>query len=65
MGKKRGTIYFENIFTNQRMRYSPNPTPKIKTPTTNNIRMVVTFHPSFSLNHPETPKIIIFVFFIV
>lgn len=55
-------FYFENIFTIQRIRYNPNPTPKINTPTTNAIRIAVTLQPNLPLSHSDTPKIIILNF---
>jgi len=56
--------YFEKVFTNHKIKYSPRPAPKANTDTTNAILTFDVFHPNFLLTHPATPKIIVRVFVI-
>lgn len=53
-------LYFESIFTNQRIKYKPTPKPKNKTETIKATLINPLSQPSFSLNQPVTPKIIYF-----
>lgn len=57
--------YFEKIFTNHRIKYSPKPVPKSSTAITKAMRIKVTSQPNLWLSHSETPKIILIIWFLV